>query len=95
MTYRRKEHETLHDEMRGEYDQEIYRPIPDDLIQNRTGPGWSQASSPTAHPNDDQEHQEVCKRSVFSQPPGGLTGQGRRFRDSEEWKEVEDPVYIP
>jgi hypothetical protein len=40
-TYRCKDNETLQNEMRGEYDQEIDRRILHDLVQDRRNRGWS------------------------------------------------------
>ena len=40
-TYWCKEYKTLYNELRAEYDQEIYRRILDDLIQDRGDPGSS------------------------------------------------------
>ena len=73
MAYRREEYEKLHNEMRCEHDQEINRRILNDIIQNRGGPGLSYASAPMSHPNDDREHQEVCKSSFFGD--GKVEGQ--------------------
>lgn len=65
--------------MRGEHDQEINGRILDDIIQNCGDPGLSYGPGPMTHPNDDQEHQEVCKWSfIFNHER--MVGQKPRFK---------------